>query len=251
MHDLLTRGVDASGRLRPPREEAPGLYRESAVGWVPREWEIQSCESICKEIIVGIVIDQRNTLSRLAFRPLRSANVREWGIVMRSDPRFYYGRCQTVCSSTSTVTRGGRDLFPNRIPRNLMRRYPGIRSAKRIDLVISRPGSGVIADYLALWINSDFGKQSGSTNARGTRPNNTSDVGAMKRLLVALPEQREQLTITSRLSAHDAMIRAEEQCMYKLRADQGRPHARPAHGPGAGESNGCRRQRINGCLRDG
>ena len=40
MHDLLTRGVDASGRLRPPREEAPGLYRESAVGWVPREWEI-------------------------------------------------------------------------------------------------------------------------------------------------------------------------------------------------------------------
>ena len=41
MHDLLTRGVDASGRLRPPREEAPGLYRESAVGWVPREWEIR------------------------------------------------------------------------------------------------------------------------------------------------------------------------------------------------------------------
>ena len=40
MHDLLTRGVDASGRLRPPREEAPGLYRESAVGWVPREWEM-------------------------------------------------------------------------------------------------------------------------------------------------------------------------------------------------------------------
>ena len=41
MHDLLTRGVDASGRLRPPREEAPGLYRESAVGWVPREWEVR------------------------------------------------------------------------------------------------------------------------------------------------------------------------------------------------------------------
>ena len=40
MHDLLTRGVDASGRLRPPREEAPGLYRESAVGWVPKEWEV-------------------------------------------------------------------------------------------------------------------------------------------------------------------------------------------------------------------
>ena len=38
MHDLLTRGVNASGRLRPLREEAPELYRESALGWVPREW---------------------------------------------------------------------------------------------------------------------------------------------------------------------------------------------------------------------
>ena len=40
MHDLLTRGVDARP-ARPPREEAPGLYRESAVGWVPREWEMR------------------------------------------------------------------------------------------------------------------------------------------------------------------------------------------------------------------
>ena len=39
MHDLLTRGVDEHGQLRPPREEAPELYRELAVGWVPREWE--------------------------------------------------------------------------------------------------------------------------------------------------------------------------------------------------------------------
>ena len=48
MHDLLTRGVDASGRLRPPREEAPGLYRESAVGWVPREWETKSSSRSCQ-----------------------------------------------------------------------------------------------------------------------------------------------------------------------------------------------------------
>ncbi len=46
MHDLLTRGVDASGRLRRPREEAPGLYKESAVGWVPSEWEVVSAESL-------------------------------------------------------------------------------------------------------------------------------------------------------------------------------------------------------------
>ena len=46
MHDLLTRGVDEHGQLRPPREEAPQLYRELAVGWVPREWEAKTINSL-------------------------------------------------------------------------------------------------------------------------------------------------------------------------------------------------------------
>lgn len=39
MSDLLTRGVDEDGELRPTREEAPGLYRESSLGWLPKDWE--------------------------------------------------------------------------------------------------------------------------------------------------------------------------------------------------------------------
>jgi type I restriction enzyme S subunit len=40
MHDLFTRGVDEHGQLRPPYEEAPEVYKESELGWVPREWEV-------------------------------------------------------------------------------------------------------------------------------------------------------------------------------------------------------------------
>lgn len=40
LHDLLTRGIDANGQLRPPQSEAPQLYKESPLGWIPREWEI-------------------------------------------------------------------------------------------------------------------------------------------------------------------------------------------------------------------
>jgi type I restriction enzyme S subunit len=40
MHDLFTRGVTADGKLRPPREQAPELYQETPIGWIPREWEI-------------------------------------------------------------------------------------------------------------------------------------------------------------------------------------------------------------------
>lgn len=42
MHDLFTRGVLPNGKLRPTREEAPGMYRETEIGWVPREWEVKS-----------------------------------------------------------------------------------------------------------------------------------------------------------------------------------------------------------------
>jgi len=48
MHDLFTRGVLPDGRFRPPREEAPELYKESQLGWIPREWE-------CKKL--GIILD--------------------------------------------------------------------------------------------------------------------------------------------------------------------------------------------------
>ncbi len=40
LHDLLTRGIDANGQLRPPVEQAPHLYKESPLGWIPREWEV-------------------------------------------------------------------------------------------------------------------------------------------------------------------------------------------------------------------
>ena len=46
MHDLFTRGIGADGKLRPRREEAPELYRESAIGWIPKEWDIQTVESL-------------------------------------------------------------------------------------------------------------------------------------------------------------------------------------------------------------
>lgn len=39
MHDLFTRGVLGSGQLRPPREQAPEVYQETAIGWIPKEWD--------------------------------------------------------------------------------------------------------------------------------------------------------------------------------------------------------------------
>ncbi len=39
MHDLFTRGLTADGKLRPPREQAPELYQETPIGWIPEVWD--------------------------------------------------------------------------------------------------------------------------------------------------------------------------------------------------------------------
>ena len=51
MHDLFTRGVLPNGQLRPPREQAPDLYQETAIGWIPREWSFTTCSKVCEKII--------------------------------------------------------------------------------------------------------------------------------------------------------------------------------------------------------
>lgn len=38
MHDLFTRGIGCDGKLRPPCEQAPDLYQETPIGWLPKEW---------------------------------------------------------------------------------------------------------------------------------------------------------------------------------------------------------------------
>jgi type I restriction enzyme, S subunit len=56
MHDLFTRGLTADGKLRPPREQAPELYHETPIGWIPKEWEVQGLQDLCvHDITYGIV----------------------------------------------------------------------------------------------------------------------------------------------------------------------------------------------------
>ena len=56
MHDLFTRGIDVNtSKLRPKQDDAPELYKESELGWIPKEWEVEKLGDIgdakmCKRI---------------------------------------------------------------------------------------------------------------------------------------------------------------------------------------------------------
>jgi type I restriction enzyme, S subunit len=45
LHDLFARGIDIStGKLRPKYKDAPELYKESKLGMIPKEWEVENFE---------------------------------------------------------------------------------------------------------------------------------------------------------------------------------------------------------------
>lgn len=80
LHDLLTRGIDANGQLRPPQSEAPQLYKESPLGWIPREWEL-STVGVEFEIQLGKMLDAQKNSG--AMKPYLGNKAVQWD---RIDP---------------------------------------------------------------------------------------------------------------------------------------------------------------------
>jgi type I restriction enzyme, S subunit len=77
MHDLFTRGIGADGKLRPPRDQAPEMYRESSIGWIPKEWNLRKLVELA-DICSGVTLGSKRTSEQTISVPyLRVANVQD------------------------------------------------------------------------------------------------------------------------------------------------------------------------------
>lgn len=59
LQDLFTRGVDQNGALRPPREEAPDLYHQTELGWLPNGWDAPTIKELVdplRPVVYGILM---------------------------------------------------------------------------------------------------------------------------------------------------------------------------------------------------
>ncbi|TBN46994.1 restriction endonuclease subunit S [Paracoccus sediminis] len=82
LHDLLTRGIDANGDLRPPQPEAPHLYQKTPLGWLPKEWD---------ETTLGAIAEVDR--GQFTHRP-------------RNDPRFYGGEFPFIQTGDVAAAKG-------------------------------------------------------------------------------------------------------------------------------------------------
>ena len=217
LHDLLTRGIDENGRLRPRYEQAPELYKESPLGLIPREWIPSSGVEACKEIVVGIVIKPTQYYRASGVPILRSANVRENYLSL--DNLIHMSPQDHKAMSKSAVKPG--DVLTVRTG------YPGtscvvdgsIEQANCVDIIISRTGEGLDPNFWSLWINSDFGKGH-VLKSQGGLAQQHFNVGDLKKIQLPIPTMTEQLKIVRSWKALQKQVQQETTQLAKLQAQK-------------------------------
>lgn len=206
LHDLLTRGIEANGELRPPQSEAPHLYKASPLGWIPTEWETREGRNVCSEIVVGIVVKPTQYYRDHGIPIFRSANVREQGLSLQDlvymDPKHHRAQQKSCVKPGDVLTvRTG---------------YPGtscvvdaqVEEANCVDIIISRPGPSISSQYWAQWINSPKGKEQ-VLRVQGGLAQQHFNVGDLAAMQVSVPPYEEQQRIIGRLDAMNARIKQE------------------------------------------
>lgn len=192
----------------------PG-YKMTEVGVVPEDWEVLECEDLSTQICVGIVIRPTQYYTSSGVPALRSANIRESGIV--EDSMVYISDRSNQLLAKSQVRTG--DLVTVRTG------YPGttavvpahLSGANCIDVLICRPSHAVNNNFLCYWINSTHGKTQ-VLREQGGLAQQHFNVGDLRKLVVALPPTLpEQQAIAEALSDADALIESLDQLIAKKR----------------------------------
>ena len=186
----------------------------SPLGHIPREWEVRSCQSLCREIVVGIVVKPAQYYVEVGVPVLRSANIREDGIQLSE---------LVFISQESNVQLSKSMLHTDNVV-TVRTGYPGttcvvpshLDGANCVDLIISRPGREIVQRFLALWVNSPFGKDQ-VLRVQGGLAQQHFNVGEMKMLLVAKPKPDEQKAVLDRLDVIDSDIKVATDEQAKLR----------------------------------
>lgn len=213
MHDLFTRGVLPSGQLRPPREQAPELYQETAIGWIPREWRLQRLDVVAE--VVDPNPSHRNPIYHPAGFPFIStvefiANdeveidtsrrvIEE--IVAEQEQRCHFSPESIGFSRKGTI--GEIRFLPT-----------GIRFALLDSLCVINPRA-INASYLFHSLRSECLIRQSKNMTMGQALPQVS-IGRVRDLLVPTPASDEQTRIEDRLNAVMLVIRGQSTQMSKL-----------------------------------
>lgn len=209
LHDLLTRGIDANGVLRPPQAEAPHLYKESPLGWIPKEWDFAPLVS--KIDFPEGQVDPR----RVPYR--------DWVLIAPDHIESGTGRLISTATAAEQQAISGKYVFQSGdviyskirpyLRKAVLASNSGLCSA---DMYPLRPKTGIDSRYLlAVILGDQYSRFAESVSMRSGFPKINRN--EMAEFSIGWPSSDEQSWVAHILSDADIKQRTEEDQLEKLR----------------------------------
>lgn len=209
LHDLLTRGIDANGELRPSQSEAPHLYKQSPLGWIPKEWDFAPLVS--KIDFPEGQVDPR----RVPYR--------DWVLIAPDHIESGTGRLISTATAAEQQAISGKYVFQSGdviyskirpyLRKAVLASNSGLCSA---DMYPLRPKTGIDSRYLlAVILGDQYSRFAESVSMRSGFPKINRN--EMAEFSIGWPSSDEQSWVAHILSDADIKQRTEEDQLEKLR----------------------------------
>jgi len=217
LHDLLTRGVDENGELRPSYEEAPELYKPSELGWIPKQWDVKTIEELGGFVTSGSR-DWAQYYSERGDLFIRIGNLTREHINFRFDkiqyvtpPKLGDGQRTKLVSGDILVSITADLGIVGVISEEIGTAYINQHIA-----MIRFSNEGVNARFIGHFLgSSNFQRLLSAKNDAGAKAGlNLPTVRSFPVLTVGKTEQDE---IANRLDSMDKSIEIERVCLNKLK----------------------------------
>lgn len=218
LHDLLTRGIDANGELRPPRAEAPHLYKLSGQGWMPLDWDVRPLsEYTASEITYGIVQAGPHVPNGVPY--IRTGDMSGDSLVREA---MLCTSRRIASSYARSEVRTGDIVMAIRATVGKVLPVPSDLDGANLTQGTAKisPNARTDGTFLLWAIRHSRSQQAIQLEIKGTTFAEIT-LGALRQVPVAVPvEINEQREIGTRLTAFEIQLQSEQQYLAKARAEK-------------------------------
>ncbi|WP_407457808.1 restriction endonuclease subunit S [Fibrobacter sp.] len=210
MQDLFTRGLTKDGKLRPSYKEAPELYKESELGMIPKEWNVDCIGNNYMTYAGGTPSREHEEYYKGTIPWVSSSECNQFEI---NDTNEHITEFAIQNSSTKMVKAGAILLA-------LYGATAGQVAKLNIDATTNQAVLACLSDtkndnnYLYYYIN--YIKEKMLYLAQGSGQPNLSKASVDK-FIYLMPQKNEQIEIAKRLSSIDSTIQKEETILAKYK----------------------------------
>jgi len=221
LHDLFTRGIDpTTGTLRPKYEDAPTLYKESKLGFIPLEWDefkIKDCIDPVMSNVDKLIRDDETIILLCNYMDVYSNRYLTKGIsysigsANQSEIQRFSLRPQDVM-----ITKDSETPDDIAVPAVLVEKVENLICGYHLCILRSKDLNKLNGEFLMLQLQlQDINKQFAIRANGSTRYGLTID--AIENVFLKIPKNiDEQIEVVRRLKSLNDRLQAEQNYLQKL-----------------------------------